>query len=196
MATEQPPFTLVSRADGIEVREYPGYVVAETVVQGERGRAGNDAFSVLAGYIFGGNKGSRKIAMTSPVTQVKGQAIAMTSPVAQVAAGPDTWRVQFMMPSEWTLDTLPVPNDPRVTLRAVPARRVAVVRYSGTWSQENYDEHLALLKAAMLKQGLTGQGEPVWARYDPPMVPWFLRTNEIQVELAPAATVQDAGEAR
>jgi hypothetical protein len=184
MATERPVFVLVSSAGGIEVRDYAAYVVAETVVTGELEGVGSDAFRLLAGYIFGANDGSRKLAMTAPVTQTKGEAIAMTAPVTQAPSGPGAWRVQFMMPSAWTLETLPAPKDPRVTLRALPARRVAVIRYSGTWSRANYEEHLALLRAAMATQGLAGQGAPVWARYDPPMMPWFLRTNEIQLELA------------
>lgn len=186
MATEQTSFVLVSRADGIEVRDYPAYLVAETVVAGEQAKAGNTAFGILAGYIFGGNGGSRKIAMTAPVTQVRGEALAMTSPVTQLAGDAGTWRVQFTMPAGWTLETLPKPNDARVKLLEVPARRVAAVRYSGTWSQANYDEHLAVLTTAMAKQGLVGLGAPVWARYDAPWTPWFLRTNEILVELTPS----------
>jgi hypothetical protein len=185
MASEQPTFTLVSSADGIEVRDYAATVVAETVVKGEQTKAGNAAFGLLAGYIFGGNGGSRKIAMTAPVTQVRGEEIAMTAPVTQVAGENDSWRVRFTMPASWTLETLPVPNDPRVTIKVVPARRVAVVKYTGTWSQANYDEHLVVLEAAITKQGLQKVGSPVWARYDSPWTPWFLRTNEIQLELAP-----------
>ncbi len=183
MATERPTFTLVSQADDIEVRDYPAFVVAETQVTGERGRAGSDAFGRLAGYIFGGNGGSQKIAMTSPVVQT-GTEIAMTAPVVQTATAEGTWRVQFMMPLKWTLETLPTPNDARVTLKAMPARRLAAIRYSGTWSEANYAEHLAVLVAAMKKQGLEAKGPPQWARYDPPITPWFLRTNEILIEVA------------
>ena len=184
MATEQPTYVLVSSADGIEVRDYPASLVAETTLQGEQAKVGSAAFGLLAGYIFGGNGGSRKIAMTAPVTQVRGESIAMTAPVTQVAGESGSWRVRFTMPKSYTLETLPVPNDPRVKLLEIPERRVAVVKYSGTWSQANYDEHLALLEMAIAKQGLEKKGAPVWARYDSPMTPWFLRTNEIQLELA------------
>ena len=119
--------------------------------------------------------------MTAPVAQTPTK-IAMTAPVAQSpqAGG---YVVQFAMPPEWTLDTLPEPTDPAVTLRAVPARTVAVIRYSGTWSQERYAEHLASLQSALAEAGLRWRGEPVWARYDPPWKPWFLRRNEIWLEL-------------
>jgi len=183
MAIEQPKHEVVKTYDDFEVREYPAYVVAETEVTGEQTEAGNEAFSRLAGYIFGNNGGAKKIAMTAPVTQAPGAKIAMTAPVTQTSTGAKTWRVQFMMPAEYRLETLPEPKDARVQLKTVPARRVAALRYSGTWSQKNYDEHLAELSAAMKREGLEATGEPTWARYDPPFKPWFLRTNEILIEV-------------
>jgi hypothetical protein len=187
MATEQPKYELVQRYDDFEVRAYGPTIVAETELTGEQAEVGNQAFSVLAGYIFGNNEGSKKIAMTAPVTQAprEGERIAMTAPVTQVSSGAKRWTVQFTMPAAYTLETLPVPKDPRVVIRAQPARRVAVLRYSGTWSQKNYDEHLEKLRAALQREGLEAAGEPTWARYDPPWTPWFMRTNELQVELAP-----------
>ncbi|MFZ5439521.1 MAG: SOUL family heme-binding protein [Myxococcota bacterium] len=185
MATEQPKYEVVQRYDDFEVRAYGPVVVAETEVDGEQSEAGNQAFSLLAGYIFGNNQGAKKIAMTAPVAQTpsEGTRIAMTAPVTQTSAGSQRWTVQFTMPAAWTLDTLPVPKDARVKLRTQLARRVAVVRYSGTWSQRNYDEHLEQLRAALRREGLEAKGEPTWARYDPPWTPWFLRTNEIHLEV-------------
>lgn len=185
MATETPKHEVLKRYADFELRAYAPYVVAETVVEGDQADVGNAAFSRLAGYIFGGNQGAKKIAMTAPVSQVpqEGQKIAMTAPVAQVRTGTRSWRVQFMMPSEYTLQSLPQPNDPRVELRELGPRRFAVLRYSGTWWQKNYDDHLELLRAAMRREGLSAKGEPVWARYDPPFTPWFLRTNEILIEV-------------
>jgi hypothetical protein len=109
-----------------------------------------------------------KLEMTAPVTQ------------ASTAGGQ---RVQFVLPKGVTLATAPEPLDPRVQLREVPAERRAVIRYSGTWSQANYDEHLALLKAALDAAGVATQGEPVLARYNGPFTPWFLRRNEIWLAL-------------
>jgi hypothetical protein len=188
MAIEKPQYRVVSEHQGFEVREYAPYLVAETEVSGTREEAGNAGFRRLAGYIFGKNRGDKKIAMTAPVAQQEGAKIAMTAPVAQQelpGSGPSTWVIQFMMPSEYARDALPEPIDPAIRFREVPARRVAVLRYSGTWSEERYLEKLAELRAAMEKEGLRAVGEPVWARYDPPFMPWFMRTNEIQIEVAP-----------
>jgi hypothetical protein len=181
LATEEPPHAVLRAGDTFEVRRYEPYLVAETLVTGSAEDAGNQGFRVLAGYIFGKNKGAREIAMTAPVAQTPTR-IAMTAPVAQSpeAGG---YVVQFAMPPEWTLATLPEPTDPAVRLRAVPARTVAVIRYSGTWSQERYAEHLARLEGALAEAGVRWRGEPVWARYDPPWKPWFLRRNEIWLEL-------------
>jgi len=181
VATEEPPHTVVRTYDGFEVRRYEPYLVAETIVDGTADEAGSEGFRRLAGYIFGRNKGARDIAMTAPVAQAPVK-IAMTAPVVQRASATG-YVVQFAMPREWTLETLPEPLDARVTLRAVPARDLAVIRYSGTWSQSRYEEHLARLKDALAKAGLAWHGEPVWARYNPPWTPWFLRRNEIWLEL-------------
>lgn len=182
-AIEEPRFQ-VERAlepKRIEVRRYEPYVVAEVTVPGPAEQAGNQGFSYLGGYIFGRNKGDRKIAMTAPVTQAAQPVkIEMTAPVAQARSDSGSgYVVQFMMPSSYTLDTLPVPTDPKVRLKEMPGQRVIAIMYTGTWSQGNYDEHLALLKSAAEKAGLKTQGEPVYARYDAPWVPWFMRRNEI-----------------
>ena len=181
MAIEEPPYSVVRASDAYEVRRYEPYVVAEAVVDAAPEDAGNQGFRILAGYIFGQNKGARKIEMTAPVAQTPLK-IAMTAPVSQrpSAAG---YVIQFAMPREWTLQTLPEPDDPRITLREMPARTVAVTTYSGTWSQARYDEHLKKLTDALQRDGLKTRGEPMWARYDPPWKPWFLRRNEIWIEL-------------
>jgi len=183
-AIEEPDYEVVRKiGDQIELRQYAPHVVAEVVLQASADEAGNQAFPILAGYIFGKNKGERKLAMTAPVTQsavpVK---MAMTAPVTQSAA-PGGMRVQFVLPKGVTLDSAPEPLDPRVQLHRVPASQWAVIRYSGTWSQANYDEHLALLQAALDQAGVATQGEPVLARYNAPFTPWFLRRNEIWLAL-------------
>jgi hypothetical protein len=183
--TEKPSYQVTQRFDDFELRDYASYVVAETDVSGTRESAGNDGFRVLAGYIFGKNKGSRKLAMTAPVAQSEGTKLAMTAPVA-LSAGAEggTWTIQFMMPSQYALADLPEPLDPRVRFRVVPPRRVAARTYSGGWSSSRYEEELARFRAALSRAQLTAAGEPVWARFDPPFKPWFLRTNEIWIELA------------
>ena len=188
MATEEPKHEVLEKRDGFEVRLYAPMVVAETRVEGEFGGGGNEGFRRIAGYIFGGNDGGRKIAMTAPVAQERrsgareGTTIAMTAPVAQEKT-PEGWTVAFVMPSEHRMATLPKPNDPRVTLREVPARRVAAVTFSGTWGAEKFDAIARELLGKLAAAGFAAAGPPVDARYDPPWTPWFLRKNEILVPL-------------
>jgi hypothetical protein len=167
----------------IEVRQYAAYTVAEVVVPGPAADAGSRAFPILADYIFGKNKGDRKFAMTAPVTQAAVPVkLAMTAPVTQAAVA-GGFLVQFVLPKGVTADSAPEPLDPRVQLREVAPSRVAVIRYSGFWSQSNYDEHLAKLEDALRAAGLAWTGEPVYSRYDAPFIPWFMRRNEIWLRL-------------
>ena len=179
MATEEPSYEVVQSLGGVELRQYAPFVVAQVLVSGPADQAGNQAFPVLAGYIFGKNKGARTFDMTAPVTQAAVPVkLDMTAPVTQ-AETPGGFLVQFVLPKGITLATAPEPLDPRVQLREVPGRRVAVIRYSGFWSQANYDEHLGKLQAALRAARLPWVGEPTLSRYDPPFTPWFLRRNEI-----------------
>ncbi len=181
MGTEEAAYT-VEKTDGdFQVRLYAPQVVAETLVEGTLEAAGNLAFRPLFNYISGANQSQDKIAMTAPVgQQPDGQKIAMTAPVGQEAVS-NRWAVSFMMPTNFTLETLPQPTDQRVQLRAVPARRMVAVRYSGTWSQKRYEHSLDRLRDWMKANDLTAVGQSVWARYDPPFMPWFMRRNEILV---------------
>jgi hypothetical protein len=184
LATQEPDYTLVRQLEGIEVRDYPAYAVAEVIVPGPATEAGNQAFPILAGYIFGKNKGERKFAMTAPVTQAAVPVkLAMTAPVTQAAA-PGGFLVQFVLPKGVSAASAPEPTDARVMLREVAPNRVAVIRYSGFWSEANYSEHLAKLQATLRDADLAWNGEPVYSRYDPPFMPWFMRRNEIWLHLA------------
>ena len=180
VAYDSPRYRIVQTIRDIEIRQYDPYLVAETVVDGGLESAGSQGFRVLAKYIFGDNRGRQKIAMTAPVSQEKadGMKIAMTAPVTQEKAG-DRYTIQFMMPSEYSLEQLPEPNDSRIALREIPARRFAAVRYSGTWSKRNYQKNLDVLLGTLREAGYEPSGEPIWARYDAPFKPWFLRRNEI-----------------
>lgn len=186
MAYESPTYRVVERFGEIEIREYEPYLVAETTVDGGLEGAGNRGFRILAKYIFGENEGRRTIAMTTPVSQeaAEGTKIAMTAPVTQEKAG-DKYRVRFMMPAEYSRAELPKPTDPRIVIREVPARTFAAVRYSGTWSKRNYEKHLEQLHDTLRAEGLGPVGEPAWARYNPPFMPWFLRRNEILTSFRP-----------
>ena len=182
-AIEEPDFEVIKKFDNIELRQYAPYVVAEVVLNATAAEAGSQAFPILAGYIFGKNKGEKKLAMTAPVTQTAAPAhLDMTAPVTQAAVA-GGMLVQFVLPKGVTLATAPEPIDPRVQLRLVPAGNWAVIKYSGTWSQANYQEHLDQLKTALELARVTTQGEPVLARYNPPFTPWFMRRNEIWLAL-------------
>ena len=188
-AIEQPSYVVVQSNDVYEIRKYEPYIVAEVVVPGPEADAGNQAFSLLGGYIFGKNKGERKLEMTAPVVQTPvtssaSTKIDMTAPVVQTPTS-NGFLVQFMMPSAYTLATLPVPTDPQVKLRQVAGKTVAAHRYSGSWSQSNYDEHLNILKAALAKAGVKTQGEPLYSRYNAPFTPCFMRKNEIWFNIQP-----------
>jgi hypothetical protein len=185
MAIEEAPYRTTERDGRFELRDYDAYVVAETLVEGDFDSVGNEGFRRLFRYIDGGNRGARSISMTAPVQQVPAsREIAMTAPVEQSRVG-SGWRVAFVLPAGITLAAAPVPDDPRITLAQVPARRMACLRYSGTWSQANYAEHLGELRRWIAARGLVALGEPVWARYNPPIMPWFLRRNEILIEVRP-----------
>jgi hypothetical protein len=184
MAIEEAPYEVVRKDGKFEIRDYASHILAETVVEGDLEDAGNKAFNRLFAYISGENSGRDKLAMTAPVSQQRaGEKIAMTAPVGQQRAG-DDWAVSFMMPSEYTLETLPEPDDPLVILRQVPPRTMAAVRYSGFWSEKNYRKYKAELDAWVAAEGLVITGDPVWARYNAPFTPWFLRRNEILVPVA------------
>jgi hypothetical protein len=185
MAIEEPHYTVITAEGPYEVRDYVGYRVAQTLVDGGFEDVGNEAFRRLFAYISGANKASAKIPMTAPVEQqAPGQAssvkIPMTAPVEQQATA-GRWRVAFVLPASFTLDSAPQPTDERVQIAEVAPRRVAVVRYRGTWGRSRYDEHLAQLRQFIATHGMTAIGEPIWDRYDPPFMPWFLRRNEIQI---------------
>ena len=183
-ATAEPEYQVVRELADIEVRQYVAYAVAEVVVPGPAGEAGNQAFPILAGYIFGKNKGERKFAMTAPVTQAAVPVkLEMTAPVTQTAA-PGGFLVQFVLPKGVTAASAPEPLDARVQLREVLPSQVAVIRYSGFWSESNYGEHLVKLQAALRVANLAWKGAPVYSRYNAPFTPWFMRRNEIWLQLA------------
>ena len=185
MAVEQPNYRVEKVYGSFEVRVYESTIVAETVVTGAFGDGTNEGFRRLAGYIFGANDGGRKIAMTAPVgaTPARGTKIAMTAPVGSEKA-PSGWVVTFTMPSSLTIRTLPVPDDARVRLRELPTRRVAAARFSGTWGAERFETISTKLAADAKGAGLLpAGGPPVFARYDPPWTPWFLRRNEVLIAL-------------
>jgi hypothetical protein len=188
MAIEEPSYEVVRQLEGttIEVRRYAPYVVAQVRVDGPSDRADSEGFRILAGYIFGRNTGERRLEMTAPVTRSAAPVkLEMTAPVTRSAEA-GGYLLQFVLPRDVTLATAPEPIDPRVQLREVPGSLIAAIRYSGFWSQANYDQHLERLRAALGAAGIAWTGEPTLSRYNGPMTPWFLRRNEIWLTVGDA----------
>jgi effector-binding domain-containing protein len=181
VAIEKLPYTVVEQSAEFTLREYPKHIVAETTVAGRFEQVGNEGFRRLANYIQGENRTKQSIAMTAPVNQEpQAEKIAMTAPVSQEKIG-ENWRITFVMPAKYSLDILPEPIDSRVIIKENPGRLVAAVRYSGTWSRKRYEENKLRLQTWIEERGFRPVGEPVWARYDPPFMPWFLRRNEVLI---------------
>ena len=168
MAIEEPTYEVLLETRHYEVRRYEPYIVAEVDVDADFERAGNSAFSVLAGYIFGDNEPQQKMNMTAPV---------------ESAGGDAPYTYSFVMERKYTMDSLPEPNNPDIRLVQRPERIMAVHRYSGGWSEERYLEHEKILLNALAVDRVKTRGTPVFARYNAPFTPWFLRRNEIMVEI-------------
>ncbi|MGN6575176.1 MAG: SOUL family heme-binding protein [Nocardioides sp.] len=175
--TEQQPYEVVQEYPGFELRRYPDHVVAETRVSGSFEGVGNKAFMRMVGYIGGRNAQSHKLAMTAPVLQE-----------SEEEAG--TFVVSFVLPAGTDLQRAPLPADPGVQLRTVPAQTAAALRFSGRWSRGRYVEHAERLLAAMHAADLDVAGRVRFARFDPPWTPWFLRHNEVVVPVVPPPTQQ------
>lgn len=186
MAIEEPQYRVLEKSGNFELRQYQSYIEAETLVEGDFSEVGNEGFRRLVAYIKGENRKKQGIPMTAPVTQeAASEKIPMTAPVGQEKV-PGKWRITFVMPSSYTMSTLPEPLDPRISLVEIPGRLMAVIRYSGTWSQARYAAKERELREFIKEKSLKIVGEPLWARYNPPFVPWFLRRNEVMIPVAPA----------
>lgn len=186
-STEEPGYSVLHNEAQFEVREYESVVIAETLVDAPFDEAGSIAFRRLFGYISGDNAAAAEIAMTAPVMALdqssgSGEKISMTAPVTGQQT-PRGWRFAFVLPSEYTLDNAPVPTSPEVSLSQVPAGKVAVVRYTGSWSEKAYAENLKLLQQWMQQNQLEADSLPRVAGYDPPWTIPFLRRNEVMIDI-------------
>jgi effector-binding domain-containing protein len=191
MAIEEPKYTVALQEGPFEIRDYQATVVAEVTVTGDQSEAGGKGFRLLAGYIFGGNTKRESLAMTAPVAQQRAsekdertsEKIAMTAPVTMIQSE-GTWVVRFTMPAGYSLETLPVPIDPRVKLRAVAPARYVVIRFSGLASASNVEARTAELIAFAKERHLRTTGPAALAQYNPPWTLWFMRRNEVMIRLA------------
>lgn len=184
LAIEEPNYEMALSQGAFELRRYAPHIIAATYVSGDFRNVGNEGFRRLAGYIFGGNRSRQQISMTAPVTlNPKSEKIAMTTPVSQQSSG-DQWQIAFVMPASYTMETLPIPEDSRVKLKEIPERLVATLRYSGSSNDARYQKKEGILLDWIRDKGWTIESPPAFARYDPPYVPWFLRRNEVLIEVA------------
>lgn len=181
-STETPRYQVESAVDGLEVRRYAPRITAEVTVSGSRTEAINAGFRLLAGYIFGGNETRAKVAMTAPVAQVASEKIAMTTPVAQ-SGREGAWVVQFTMPQDYSIDTLPLPKEPRIRLIEQPGDREVVIQFSGLAGADVLAAKEAELRDLAGRQGLTLGAGPYYYFYDAPFtLPWN-RRNEVAFRL-------------
>jgi len=180
---EQPKYKVTTSNGAIEVRDYGPMIAAEAEVVGERQAAIREGFRLIAAYIFGANKPNAKIEMTAPVQQQPKQTIDMTAPVTQQGNG-GTWKVRFIMPRNWTMETLPAPNDARVKLIQVAAKRMVAICFTWHATDSLIAAKTAELRKYLRNEKLVTVGEPVFAFYNPPWTLPFFRRNEIMLEIA------------
>jgi hypothetical protein len=181
---EQAEYTTVDKKHGYEIRLYPEHIVAETVVSGEYGQALSTGFSRIAGFIFGGNTKNASISMTAPVQSIEqtNEKIAMTAPVLTQQA--DTQRViQFVMPKKYTLETLPLPNDSSVTLKKIPEKTYAAIRFFGYRNEAASQKMEARLREKMAADGYQSTSAAIYAAYNGPGTPPWMMRNEILIEI-------------
>jgi hypothetical protein len=188
---EEPKFNLLSKDGDFELRAYESRIVAETIVKGDFSDAPSDGFRRLADYIFGNNTKQTKIAMTAPVAQEKSEKIAMTAPVGQESLtdtnGKGAWRITFTMPSAYTMQDIPTPNNKEVTLRELDPEVFAAVRFSGLNRKSSVEEKTRQLRDWIKAKGHKEKSkEPIYARYNPPWTPWFMRRHEILIAVDPS----------
>jgi hypothetical protein len=185
MSIEEPVYTVRHTSGKVEYREYAPYLVAETLVENTADfeSAGNEGFRRLFKYISGGNTAQSKISMTAPVSQTaESEKIAMTVPVQQTGSVRG-WRIAFTLPKKYSLETAPVPADTRIRVVREPARLFAVLRYSGRWTESNYNANRDDLLSILAADGVKMRGEPQLARYNAPFIPPFMRRNEVLIEI-------------
>ena len=182
---EQAKYSVLTKADGYEIRDYPAHIVAQTVVEGVsvNGDGFNKGFGILADYIFGGNVKKQSIAMTAPViARGSSEKITMTVPVTGKAEGASQV-VSFGMPSGYTLGTLPTPNDPRIKLVEVPEQKIAALRFSWYRTDSRFEKMHKRLVADLARDNITIIGTPVYAGYNPPWTPPWMTRNEIMIQV-------------
>lgn len=166
---EQAKYDIVKAYNDVEIRDYAPSIVAQTRVSGDRKEAANKGFRIIADFIFGNNISSQDVAMTAPVIQ---------------AGNGSEWTIQFVMPSEYTMETLPKPNNDAIELIELPVKRFVVIRFSGWATKANLEEHTLQLKEFVVENKLEPISDPIYAFYNPPWTLPFLRRNEVMIQIS------------
>lgn len=182
-ATQEPLFTLEQKEGDFEIRRYEPLLAAEVMTSGDRGSAISAGFRLLADYIFGNNTIQTQNSNTSGASSGQSHKIAMTVPVTQQQKG-GAWKIRFMMPQNFTRETLPIPKNNSVTIIEEPSKIFAVVRFSGWSSESNLEDHKLMLEEWIQKKNLKPVGSPIYAFYNPPWSLPFLRRNECLIEIS------------
>jgi hypothetical protein len=180
---EQPKFNVIKSEENYEVREYEEQIIAKTSVKGERKEATNEGFRLIANYIFGNNTVNESIAMTSPVISQDSEAIAMTSPVTSTEETEGTYTISFIMPSKYTIENIPKPINKDVVLEELAKKTYAVLSFSGYTPEKKVNEKIKDLEEALENDELSISKQAILSQYNPPWTPWFMRRNEIWIEL-------------
>ena len=182
---EEPSYTIVEKREGYEIREYQSYIVAEVEVEGDMRKALNNGFRQLAGYIFGGNTSKTQVKMTTPVmdTMKSSETIKMTTPVMDRVSDSGKHVIAFTMPSSYTLETLPKPDNANIRLRIIEQSKRAVLRYSWYTTESRVEDKKKLLMELLTRDGYKMKGEIISAQYNPPLSFPLLRRNEVMVEI-------------
>ena len=184
-ALEEPKYSVLKEYENFEIRNYASYLVAEVDIEGSYNKTGNEAFRILAGYIFGDNQSSMKMNMTAPVESEAiqpSERMNMTAPVFS-NKNINGYTYRFVMESKYTQETLPVPNNSKIRITEIKDRVMAVISFSGRWSQKNFEKHEQILVNDLKNEGIGVASEAIYARYNAPFTPWFLRRNEIMFEI-------------
>lgn len=197
MAIEEPKYEVIVSDAQFEVRHYAPVLIAETIVEGDMDAASSKGFRLIADFIFGNNQQAdsdkkAKIAMTAPVTvEPQSSKIAMTAPVTVEPQAAEsnmktakTWRINFVMPSQYTLANIPKPKNNAVSLREVPSKYFIVHKYSGFNTVSRVQTKTDETVEWAIKRSYKMIGTPQLSRYDPPWTLPMFRRNEIMLEIA------------
>lgn len=182
---EEPNYTLLDKKKEFEIRKYLPQLVAEVELQNSFEKAGSDGFRILANFIFGNNKEKKKIAMTAPVDMIsvsKKDLLKMKKSTV-IITNKNRYKVRFTMPRKYSLNSLPTPWNEKVKIFEEKEKILAVRKYSGSWSKENFEKEKKLLIDELRKHKILFENETIFSRYNSPYTLWFLRRNEVKILL-------------